>query len=125
MSSAPLVRIYLYDRCDTCRKARRFLESRGIPFTALPIRGQPPTVAELQQMLRLTGDLRRLFNTSGQDYKAMDLKNRLPALTETEALALLHAHGNLVKRPFLLLPDGGGTTGFKPAEWEALFPGPS
>ncbi len=122
MPSAPLVRIFLYDRCDTCRKAVRFLESRGVSFHALPIREQPPTVAELRQMLQLTGNLRRLFNTSGRDYKAMGLKERLPSLTETEALALLHAHGNLVKRPFLLLPDGRGTTGFDAETWEDLFP---
>jgi arsenate reductase len=125
MPSARLVRIYLYDRCDTCRKAVRFLESRGVPFTALPIREQPPTAAELQQMLGLTGNLRRLFNSSGQEYKAMGLKDRLPNLTETEALVLLHAHGNLVKRPFLLLPDGRGTTGFHAETWEDLFPAPS
>lgn len=74
-------------------------------------------------MLTLTGDLKRLFNTSGQDYKAMGMKDRLPDLTEAEALDLLHAHGNLVKRPFLLLPDGRGTTGFKEAEWAALLSG--
>ena len=116
------VRIYLYDRCDTCRKAAKFLKERGIVPVMMPVREQPPTVAELQRMLAITGSLRRLFNTSGGDYKAMNLTARLPDLSEAEALELLSLHGNLVKRPFLLTGDGGGTVGFKPEEWEALFP---
>ena len=117
------VRIYLYDRCDTCRKAGKFLKERGIVPQMVPIREQPPTVPELKRMLAITGSLRRLFNTSGGDYKAMNLAARLPGLSETEALDLLSRHGNLVKRPFLLMGDGRGVVGFKPEEWEALFPG--
>jgi arsenate reductase (glutaredoxin) len=120
MPDSPAI-IYLYDRCDTCRKAVRFLEAQGIPFRSLPIRKQPPTVAELRLMLASVGGLRRLFNTSGLDYRSMNLKERLPELTAEEALELLRARGNLVKRPFLLLPDGGGTTGFDEAEWKRLF----
>ncbi len=116
------VRIYLYDRCDTCRKVVKFLKERGILPQIVPIREQPPTVAELERMLAITGSLRRLFNTSGGDYKAMNLMVRLPVLSEAEALELLSRHGNLVKRPFLLTGDGRGTVGFKPEEWEALFP---
>ncbi len=120
--SVPCVKVYLHDRCDTCRKAVQFLKSRGIPHGTIPIREQPPTPEELRRMLTLTGSLRRLFNTSGGDYKAMNLAVRLPDLTEDDALTLLSQHGNLVKRPFVLLPDGRGTTGFKLEEWEALFP---
>ena len=116
------VRIYHYDRCDTCRKAVKFLKERGIVPQMAPIREQPPTVAELQRMLAITGSLRRLFNTSGGDYKAMNLAVRLPDLSETDALDLLSKHGNLMKRPFLLTGDGRGVVGFKPEEWEALFP---
>lgn len=117
------VRIYLYDRCDTCRKAVKFLKERGIVPQVVPIREQPPTVPELQRMLAITGSLRRLFNTSGGDYKAMNLAARLSDLSEAEALDLLSRQGNLVKRPFLLTGDGRGALGFKPEEWEALFPG--
>ena len=117
------VRIYFYDRCDTCRKAVKFLKARGIVPQLVPIREQPPTVAELQRMLEITGSLRRLFNTSGGDYKAMNLAARLPDLSVAEALDLLSRQGNLVKRPFLLTGDGRGTVGFKQEEWEALFPG--
>lgn len=121
MSRQSSIRIYVYRGCDTCKKALKFLEGRGFSYQSIPIREQPPAMAELKQMLDLTGSLRRLFNTSGGDYKAMDLASRLPHLTEMEALDLLSRHGNLVKRPFLLTADGRGTTGFKEEEWETLF----
>jgi arsenate reductase len=114
------VRVYIYDKCSTCRDALKFLKDNGIPHESLPIREQPPSVSELRQMLQAAGDLRRLFNTSGMDYRAMNLKDRLPGMTTDEALELLSTHGNLVKRPFLLTKDGG-LTGFKPVEWEALL----
>ena len=116
------VRIYLYDRCDTCRKAVKFLKERGIVPRMVPVREQPPTVAELQRMLAITGSVRRLFNTSGGDYKSMNLAARLPNFSEAETLDLLSRHGNLVKRPFMLTADGRGSVGFKPEEWEAMFP---
>ena len=71
-------------------------------------------------MIALTcNEIRRLFNTSGQDYKALGMKDRLPEMSEEEALELLASRGNLVKRPFVLT-EHGGTVGFKPVEWEAL-----
>ncbi len=115
------MRLYLYEKCDTCRKALQWLKARGIAYTAIPIREQPPTLAELQTMLGHIGDIKRLFNTSGGDYKAMNMKDRLPLLTEPEALALLATHGNLVKRPFALSKTAG-TTGFDAAKWQQLFP---
>lgn len=117
------LRLYEYSGCDTCRRAKKFLASRGLAFDAIPIREQPPTKAELKRMLAIyDGDLRRLFNTSGGDYKAMKLSERLPKLTVEEALALLAANGNLVKRPFLLA-DKSGLVGFKQPEWEKLLGG--
>lgn len=115
------LRLYEYKGCDTCRRAKQFLEARSLAFDAIPIREQPPTKAELKRMLAIYGgDLRRLFNTSGGDYKAMKLAERLPKLTVGEALALLAANGNLVKRPFLLT-DKTGLVGFKQPEWEKLL----
>lgn len=115
------LRLYEYKGCDTCRRAKKFLEAHSLPFDAIPIREQPPTKAELKRMLAIYGgDLRRLFNTSGGDYKAMNLAERLPKLTETEAIALLAANGNLVKRPFLLT-DKSGLVGFKQPDWEELL----
>ena len=115
------MKLYEYKGCDTCRRAKKFLAERGLAFEAIPIREQPPTKAELKRMLGIyAGDLRRLFNTSGGDYKAMKVAERLPTLTEAEALDLLAANGNLVKRPFLLTANGG-LVGFKQPEWEQLL----
>lgn len=115
------LRVWAYKGCDTCRKAQRFLAEQGIAHEILPIREQPPSVPELRAMLaHLGGDLRRLFNTSGGDYKALNMKDRLPKMSADEALALLAGNGNLIKRPFALGKDAG-TTGFKPEEWTRLF----
>lgn len=115
-----MLRIYAYEKCSTCRNALKFARERGWEFEVVPIREQPPSKAELKRMLQLVdGDLRRLFNTSGQDYKAMGMKDRLPGMSEAEALDLLSQHGNLVKRPFALGPSGGAV-GFKPEDWKAL-----
>jgi len=114
-------RIYVYSGCDTCRKALKFLDEHGVAYETVPIREQPPTKKELKSMLTaLGGELRRLFNTSGQDYKALNLKDKLPKLSTEAALDLLAGKGNLVKRPFLLTSKGG-VTGFKPDEWKALL----
>lgn len=115
-----MLRIYTYEKCSTCRDALKFARERGWKIEVVPIREQPPSQAELKKMLGLVGgDLRRLFNTSGQDYKAMGMKDKLPAMSEAEALDLLSRHGNLVKRPFALGPKGGAV-GFKPEQWESL-----
>ncbi len=111
------VRVFAYKNCDTCRKALKFLAERKIAHEVIAIREQPPTVAELRAMLGHVGDLRRLFNTSGQDYQTMNMKERLPKMSAEEALALLAGNGNLVKRPFALTAKAG-VTGFKPEEWE-------
>ncbi|MES2709210.1 MAG: Spx/MgsR family RNA polymerase-binding regulatory protein [Verrucomicrobiota bacterium] len=118
--AANSVRVYLYNNCDTCRKAVRWLNEHDVQREEIPIRQQPPTVPELQRMLAVTGDLRKLFNISGTDYKALGMKDRLPKLTEAEALELLSGNGNLVKRPFLLTATGGAV-GFKAEEWEKLL----
>jgi arsenate reductase len=111
------LRVYAYSGCSTCRNALKFLAEHDIPHEVLPIRETPPKPAELRQMLKHTGgEIRRLFNTSGLDYKAMGLKDRLPLMSTDEAIALLSTHGNLVKRPFVL-GDGIGLVGFKPDQW--------
>ena len=115
------LRVYAYAGCETCRKARKFLAERKVAHEVIAIREQPPTVAELRAMLaHVGGEMRRLFNTSGGDYQAMNMKDRLPKLSPDEALALLAAHGNLVKRPFALTPTAG-VVGFKADEWETLL----
>lgn len=99
------------------------MEARGITHRVKAIRETPPGVAELRTMLKAHGgELRRLFNTSGIDYRELGLKDRLPALTEAAALDLLHANGNLVKRPFVI-GDGVAMVGFKPEVWERTLAG--
>ncbi len=115
------LRVFAYKNCDTCRKALKFLAERKIAYEVVPIRDQPPTARELRAMLgHVGGDLRRLFNTSGGDYKEMNMKERLPKLGADEALALLAGNGNLVKRPFALSANAGAV-GFKPEDWERFL----
>jgi len=111
------LKVYEYKNCDTCRKALKFLDAHHITYHKIPIREQPPTKSELKKMLGyLDGEIKKLFNTSGQDYKAMNMKDRLPKLTLDEALDLLASNGNLVKRPFVL-GEKWGYVGFKEADW--------
>ena len=115
------LRVYAYANCDTCRKALKFLAAKKVAHDVMPIREQPPTIAELRTMLgHVGGDLRKLFNTAGQDYRALDLKTRLPKMKVDEALALLASNGNLVKRPFALTKTTG-VVGFREEEWAKLI----
>ena len=115
------LKIYEYKNCGTCRKALKYLEERGVAFERIPIRETPPTKTELKAMLKSYHEERkRLFNTSGGDYKSMNMKDRLPDLTDEEAIALLSENGNLIKRPFLLSGDQG-VIGFKMDEWDAFL----
>ncbi len=115
------LRVYAYENCDTCRKALKYLAAKKVTAEVIPIRQQPPTIAELRTMLgHVGGDLRKLFNTAGQDYRALDMKTRLPKLSVDEALQLLSTNGNLVKRPFAL-GKKSGVVGFKEEEWASLL----
>ena len=110
-------KVYLYNGCGTCKRAVKFLEANKVAFTTIPIREQPPTATELRRMLgHYGGNLRKLFNTSGLDYRALKLGEKLPSMTEDEAISLLASNGNLVKRPFVLTAKGG-LVGFDEAAW--------
>jgi arsenate reductase len=111
------LRVYEYSGCSTCRKALKFLEARGVAFSAVPIVEDPPSVAELKAMAARVG-LKRLFNTSGVLYRELKISEKLPKMSEAEALALLSKNGKLVKRPFV--PEKG-LVGFQEAEWKAAF----
>lgn len=114
-----VLRIYLYSGCDTCRRARKYLNDNGVAHVEVAIREQPPSEGELRRMLAAQGgDLRKLFNTSGQDYRKLGLSVKLPTLSVEAALDLLSKNGNLVKRPFVLTPNDGWL-GFHEAEWRA------
>jgi arsenate reductase len=120
MSSRP-VTVYTYAKCSTCRDATKWLRARGIEFTERPIRETPPTLDELERMLVCQdGNLRRLFNTSGVDYRERGLATKLTKMPVPAAFRLLASNGNLVKRPFLL-GDTFGLVGFDKAAWSAAF----
>lgn len=107
-----------YPKCTTCQKAKAFLESSGADFTPRDIKLENPTREELAQWYAASGlPLKKFFNTSGLQYKALNLKDRLPAMSEEEQLDLLASDGMLVKRP-ILVGDGFVLVGFKQAQWE-------
>lgn len=110
-----------YPPCSTCKKAKSWLDARGISYTDRHIKEAPPTYEELKAWYQRSGlPLKRFFNTSGLLYKSLDLKEKLPTMTEEEQLRLLATDGMLVKRP-ILVTEKGITTGFKEAEWEKLL----
>ena len=110
-----------YPPCSTCQKAKKWLDDRGISYTDRHIKEQNPTYDELKAWYIRSGlPLKRFFNTSGLLYKSMNLKDRLPGMTEEEQLQLLATDGMLLKRP-ILVTEKGITTGFKEPEWSRLL----
>lgn len=106
-----------YPKCTTCKRAEAWLRERGVEIEYRDIKLQNPTEEELREWHRMSGlPLRRLFNTSGQLYRQLELKDRLPAMSEEEQYALLASDGMLVKRP-LLIGDGFVLVGFRESEW--------
>ena len=113
--------VLCYPKCTTCQKAVKWLEEKGVSYTYRDIKEQNPTYEELKAWYERSGlPLKRFFNTSGQLYKSMGLKDKLPVMGEDEQFALLATDGMLVKRP-ILVGDGFVLAGFKEKEWtEAL-----
>ena len=110
-----------YPPCSTCKKAKNWLDEHGISYEDRHIKENNPSYEELKLWYQKSGlPLKRFFNTSGLAYKSLNLKERLPAMTEEEQLKLLASDGMLVKRP-LLVTDNTVLTGFKEAEWNALL----
>ena len=107
-----------YPKCTTCQKAKKWLDEQGLDVQVRDIKLENPTAEELRGWWTASGlPLKRFFNTSGLQYKALGLKDKLSDMTEEEQLALLATDGMLVKRP-ILVGDGFVLTGFKPQEWE-------
>ena len=110
-----------YPKCTTCQKAQKWLEAKGADFTVRHIKEENPTAEELTQWWKMSGlPLKRFFNTSGLQYKALNLKEKLPTMTEAEQITLLATDGMLVKRP-ILVGEGFVRVGFKEAEWEEIL----
>ena len=106
-----------YPKCSTCKKAQKWLDESGAEYTLRDIKTDNPTAEELKTWWEKSGlPLKRFFNTSGNIYKEMKLKDKLPEMSEEEQLALLATDGMLVKRP--LVVDGDTVlTGFREVEW--------
>ena len=112
-----MIKVYCYSRCSTCKKALKWLDDNGIEHEVIDIKGDNPNEKELLEYYEMSGlPLKRFFNTSGMQYRALELAKKLPQMSEEEQLKLLASDGMLVKRP-LLIGDGFVLTGFREAEW--------
>ena len=110
-----------YPKCSTCQKAKKWLDAQKIEYTERNIVDVNPTCGELKEWYSKSGfPLKKFFNTSGLIYKSMNLKEKLPSMTEEEQLRLLASDGMLVKRPLLVLEDAV-LTGFRESEWQKLL----
>ena len=110
-----------YPKCTTCQRARKWLDGQGAAYEARDIKEDNPTLEELTAWYRRSGlPLKKFFNTSGLQYRALGLKDRLPEMSEDEQLALLASDGMLVKRP-LLVTEEKAIPGFREAEWQEVL----
>jgi len=108
-----------YPKCTTCKKAQAWLDAQGVSYDFRDIKQENPSEEELRIWWKTSGlPLKKFFNTSGLQYKALQLKDKLPTMTEDEQIALLATDGMLVKRP-LLIGEDFVLTGFRQADWEA------
>jgi len=115
------MKIYEYKNCSTCKKALKFLNENKVIYKNIAIRETPPTKMELKNMLKFyNGEIKKLFNTSGVDYREMKIKDKINDMTKSEAIDLLNSNGNLVKRPFLIGKDFG-VVGFKEENWKEVI----
>ena len=115
-----MVTFLCYPKCTTCQKAQGWLDAHHVEYALRDIKLDNPTLDELTEWYQKSGlPLKKFFNTSGLLYKSLDLKSKLPTMTEDEMLALLASDGMLVKRP-LLIGDDFVRVGFRENEWERL-----
>jgi arsenate reductase (glutaredoxin) len=114
------ITVYHYPNCSTCRKARKWLDARGVTYDAVDIVATPPKTAELQRALKSGVPLKKLFNTSGQSYREGGWGKKLAGVSEAQALAALTADGKLIKRPFILTGERV-LVGFDESAYAATF----
>ena len=107
-----------YPSCSTCRKAKKWLDEKGLPYEDRHIKEHSPSYEELKSWQERSGlPLKKFFNTSGLQYRALELKDKLPGMTQEEQLALLASDSMLVKRP-ILVTETAVLVGFKAEQWE-------
>ena len=116
-----IIKLYSYKKCSTCVKAIKYLASKSVPVKLVDIRENPPSYTDLKFVLE-SGNLalKKLFNVSGVDYRTLNMKEKLPKLSEKAALELLSNKGNLIKRPLLVAKDFG-LVGFNKEIWDTFF----
>ena len=111
-----------YPPCTTCKKAKKWLDDNGIAYTARHIKEENPSYEELSHWLQISGlPVKKFFNTSGLQYKALGLKDKLADMSVEEQLRLLATDGMLVKRPLIITEGGKVLVGFKESEWSATL----
>jgi len=116
-----MLKFICYSRCSTCKKAKAYLDERGIEYELRDIKSENPTYKELKKLHALSGlPVKKFFNTSGLLYKELKLKYKLPDMSEDECLNLLATDGMLVKRP-ILIGSGSVCVGFKQNEWAGVI----
>ncbi|MBR6253984.1 MAG: arsenate reductase family protein [Clostridiales bacterium] len=112
-----MLKVYCYSRCSTCQKALKWLDAKGVKYELVDIKENNPDEKTLRKYYAMSGlPLKRFFNTSGLQYRELELSKKLPAMSEDEQFKLLASDGMLVKRP-LLAGKNFVLTGFKEAEW--------
>jgi len=110
-----------YPKCDTCQKAKQWLDEKSVAYTLRDIKQDNPTADELRGWHEASGlPLKKFFNTSGLLYKSMQLKDRLPLMSEEEQITLLASDGMLIKRPILVYTSRV-LMGFHEAEWKNVI----
>ena len=107
-----------YPPCSTCKKAKKWLDDHSITYQERHIKEENPSYEELKNWLEISGlPVKKFFNTSGLQYKALGLKDKLPTMTVEDQLQLLATDGMLVKRPLVITDNNKVLVGFKEAEW--------
>jgi arsenate reductase len=113
------MKFFSYNKCGTCRKAKKFLDARKVSFNEIDITETPPSKSILKKAIKSKG-MKKLFNTSGEQYKKLSIKDKIGSMTEAEAIELLSSNGRLVKRPIAV--DGNRiTVGFDEVEYKEVW----
>lgn len=116
-----MLKFICYPKCTTCQRAQKWLDSNGVKYELRDIKLDNPSKKEISEWYKKSSlPLKKFFNTSGLLYKSLELKSKLPDMSDDEMLELLSSDGMLVKRP-LLIGDGLVLVGFKEEEWKSLI----
>ncbi|SDK07047.1 arsenate reductase family protein [Sediminibacillus albus] len=116
-----VLKFYWYPKCDTCRKAKKWLNENKVDYQEIHIVDEPPQKEELRNIIQKSGQpIRKFFNTSGKKYRELGLKDKLSSATDDEMLNWLVSDGMLIKRP-ILANDEKATVGFKEEEYEKVW----